>query len=72
MENKEEEKDHSEETLLAEARVVLEYVLAQFPEESVIIVGHSMGGAIATKLANNTFQEKEKYPYHINIKGLLF
>jgi len=35
---------------------------------SIIVVGHSMGGSIATKAVNKIFEEKEKYKFHSQIK----
>jgi protein phosphatase methylesterase 1 len=41
--------DLSEETLIRDSIEVMKYVCAKFNEASIIIVGHSMGGSIATK-----------------------
>jgi protein phosphatase methylesterase 1 len=43
------ETDLSEETLVNDSIEVVKYVCTKFNEASVIIVGHSMGGSIATK-----------------------
>ena len=45
----EEETKLSQEILIAETIKVLRHVAAKFPEQSIIMVGHSMGGSIATK-----------------------
>jgi len=45
----EEETNMSQETLIADTLEVLTYVHAKFAERSIILIGHSMGGAIATK-----------------------
>ena len=45
----ENETDLSEETLVNDTIEVVKYVHQRFNEASIIIVGHSMGGAIATK-----------------------
>ena len=39
----------SAENLVFDTTIVLEWVLERFPQSSVIIVGHSMGGSIAAK-----------------------
>jgi alpha-beta hydrolase superfamily lysophospholipase len=39
----------SEDTLINDAVEVIRYVCQKFNEASIIIVGHSMGGSIATK-----------------------
>ena len=54
---KENENDLSEETLVNDTLEVLKYVVSKFPEQSIILVGHSLGGAIATKTAT-LIQEK--------------
>lgn len=40
----------SEQTLVADTITVLTFVRNKFPESSLILVGHSMGGAIACKV----------------------
>jgi len=45
----EEEKNMSQETLIADTIEVLTYVHEKFNDRSLILIGHSMGGAIATK-----------------------
>ena len=41
----------SEATLVEDTIAVLRYIRAMFPDTSVVLVGHSMGGAIAAKAA---------------------
>jgi alpha-beta hydrolase superfamily lysophospholipase len=41
----------SVETLVRDSVAVIKYVAGIYPDASIIIVGHSMGGAIATKAA---------------------
>jgi protein phosphatase methylesterase 1 len=45
----ENETDLSEETLVNDAIAVVRYICQQYSDRSVILVGHSMGGSIATK-----------------------
>lgn len=45
------ETDLSEETLIQDTIHVFKYVSELFRESSIILVGHSMGGSIATKAA---------------------
>ena len=48
----ENETDMSEETLLKDTTEVLLYVSQTFKDSSIIMVGHSMGGSIATKVTS--------------------
>ena len=45
------ETDMSQDTLIADTIRVLEYVLEKNPNMAINLVGHSMGGSIATKTA---------------------
>ena len=45
----EDETNMSQETLIADTIEVLTYVHEKFSNRSLILIGHSMGGAIATK-----------------------
>lgn len=45
----ENETDLSEETLIRDTMEVIRYISAKYPDRSIIMVGHSMGGSIATK-----------------------
>ena len=47
----ENETDLSETTLIADAIAVMQYVIEQNPGRAFNLVGHSMGGSIATKVA---------------------
>lgn len=49
--------DLSEETLINDALEVVRYTCAKFREASIMIVGHSMGGSIATKAASKALKE---------------
>jgi len=45
----ENETDLSEETLIEDTLIVFQHVSKMFREASIVLVGHSMGGSIATK-----------------------
>lgn len=62
--------DYSTETLISDTIEVLNYVAKKFGDTTIIVVGHSMGGAIATKTTERVFTQKEKYPWHNVIKGI--
>jgi protein phosphatase methylesterase 1 len=53
----ENETDMSEETLINDALVVVKHVCQQYSDRSVIMVGHSMGGSIATKATAKIHQD---------------
>ena len=53
----ENENDLSEETLVNDTIEVVKYVSKRFPENSIIMVGHSMGGSIATKATAKILNE---------------
>ena len=53
----EESTNMSQETLIADTIEVLNYVHEKFADRSIILVGHSMGGAIAIKTATKIEQE---------------
>jgi len=38
--------------LVKDTVAVIQYIVATFPEQSIVIVGHSMGGSIAVKAAH--------------------
>lgn len=64
--------DLSQETLIADTIKVLEYIDKIFPEESMIIVGHSMGGSIATKSVAEILKNREKFlSLYDKIQGLI-
>lgn len=46
---RDDETDLKDETLIRDSIEVIKHVCGMFNEQSVIIVGHSMGGSIATK-----------------------
>lgn len=51
--------DFSEESLLKEAEFALSKVAERWEDPTITIVGHSLGGALAAKLANKVTREKE-------------
>lgn len=53
----ENETDMSEQVLIHDTLDVLKHVSTIFPEQSIILVGHSMGGSIATKTADIIHKE---------------
>ncbi len=64
--------DLSKETLISDTIKVFEYIDKLFPEESMIIVGHSMGGSIATKSVAEILKNQQKYQSVSNkIQGLI-
>ena len=64
--------DLSQETLIKDAIRVLNYINEIFPGECIIVVGHSMGGSIATKTVAEIFKHKEQYPVLFDlIQGLI-
>jgi protein phosphatase methylesterase 1 len=53
--------DLSEKTLINDTIEVLNHVHEKYPDENLVIVGHSMGGSIATKTCCTILREEEKY-----------
>jgi len=48
---------------------VIEYVAKKFENTSLIIVGHSMGGSIATKTLCHMYEKRADYKACSQIKG---
>lgn len=64
--------DLSVETLIKDTISVLDYVSSSFPEENIVIIGHSMGGSIATKACAHILSQKDKYKdLYEKIQGLI-
>lgn len=61
--------DFSVETLIADTIEILEYIVGRFPNTSIVMVGHSMGGSIATKTTAKVLEHKSVYPWYIVLKG---
>ena len=53
--------DFSEKTLINDTIIVLNHIHEKYPEENLILLGHSMGGSIATKTCCEILKEEEKY-----------
>ena len=53
--------DLSEKTLINDTIEVLNHVHEKYPDENLILIGHSMGGSIATKTCCTILKEEEKY-----------
>ena len=53
--------DLSEKTLINDTIAVLNHVHEKYPEENLVLIGHSMGGSIATKTCCTILREEEKY-----------
>lgn len=66
----ENETDLSEDTLVNDSIEVIKYVCQKFNEASIIIVGHSMGGSIATKATAKVFKDHYAEEWHKQIQGL--
>lgn len=67
MEN---ELDLSEATLVNDAIQAIKYINTVYSEQSVIIVGHSMGGSIATKATAKISQDHSSEQWAKQISGL--
>lgn len=53
----ENELDMSEETLVRDSIEVIKHICEQYSDRSVIIVGHSMGGSVATKTTSRIYKD---------------
>ena len=62
--------DLSEETLINDSLEVVRYISSRFPDASILIVGHSMGGSIATKAASKALKEHGSENWAKQIQGL--
>jgi len=63
----ENETDLSEETLVNDSIEVIRYVCQKYNEASILIVGHSMGGSIATKAASKVLRDHATEQWHKQI-----
>ena len=66
----ENEEDLSEETLIRDSIKAIRYVSSVYPDQSIIIVGHSMGGSIATKTVDFIMKEHSTETISKQIQGL--
>jgi len=57
----------TEANLINDTIEVVKYITAKFPDQSIIIVGHSMGGSIAVKCVHEiqTSHAEEEWSKHI-------
>ena len=53
--------DLSEKTLINDTIEVINHIHSKFPDENLVLIGHSMGGSIATKTCCTILKEGEKY-----------
>ena len=53
--------DFSEKTLINDTIQVLNHIHEKYPDENLILLGHSMGGSIATKACCEILKEESKY-----------
>ena len=66
----ENETDLSENTLIADTITVFKHITEMFKEASIILVGHSMGGSIATKASMKIMSEYKGEEWHSHLQGL--
>lgn len=60
----------SQQNLIDETVYVLKKIIEKFPKQSVVLVGHSMGGSIATKTIDFIQRENESEAWAGHVKGL--
>ena len=70
LSKEEDEEDYSIETLVKDTIKVIQYICTKFPSSSIIVIGHSMGGAVATKAVKEVLDHPEKYSAAKFIKAL--
>lgn len=62
----------SKDTLISDTIRVLSFINEKFPEDNIIVVGHSMGGSIATKTCEEIFKRKDEFKVLFDfIQGLI-
>lgn len=61
------ETDLSEETLVNDTIEVVRHVSTKYPDASIIMVGHSMGGSIATKATSKILKDHHAEEWHKQI-----
>jgi protein phosphatase methylesterase 1 len=67
---RDDETEMSQANLIEDTIYIIKHVAAKYPTQSIILVGHSMGGSIATKTFDHMEQNKSSYPELQHIKGL--
>ena len=65
------EDDLSMATLVADTEKVLLKIIELFPKENIIILGHSLGGAVAVKTCVNIFKTEFNKDLYNKIQGLI-
>jgi protein phosphatase methylesterase 1 len=64
--------DLSEENLINDTILVLNHINEKFPLDNIIVIGHSMGGSVATKTCEEIFKNQNKYKdLYDKIQGLM-
>lgn len=64
--------DLSVETLINDTVEVLQFINKKYPEDNIIMLGHSMGGSIATKATGFVLKQKDKFPeLYEKMQGLI-
>ena len=66
----ENEADLSLQNLIDETIYVIKYVISKYPEQSIIVVGHSLGGSIAAKTVHEIHQKHQEEEWAKHVKGL--
>jgi len=56
--------------LIGETIRAIKHVAEKYPTQSIIIVGHSMGGSIATKTVHHVNENHKSDTWASHIKGL--
>jgi protein phosphatase methylesterase 1 len=64
------ETDLSEQTLINDTITVFKHITDMFHDASIILVGHSMGGSIATKASMKIMSEYKGEEWHAHLQGL--
>lgn len=60
----------SKETLINDTIEVIKYICQKYSDKTVILVGHSMGGSIATKTLSKIVKDHPESQYTKQILGL--
>lgn len=60
----------SEANLINDTIKVVKYITEKKPDDTIIMVGHSMGGAIASKATEKIMKDPTTYPFAEHIHGL--
>ena len=66
----ENETNLSQDELIQETIYVLKYTIQKYPDQSIIVVGHSMGGSIAAKTVDYVQNNHQDEEWAKHIKGL--